>query len=239
MQLILLSAGRGSRLPKKFRDKPKSMAIVNKKTILENNLQFYNKFKKKIIITGYKNKFLRRFAKDNKFKFVINNKYRTTNMVYSTFLASKYITQDVVVCYGDIIFDSKIFNLLKDSKDILPVKRDWLKIWKKRMPKNKIKFDAEDLEIKNNMLIRIGEKINKEMPKYQYMGILKLKKKSYSNLNTYFKNLKNEKIDMTSFLNYSIKNDKLKFHVKKNKLKWLEIDNQKDLKVANEEIKKW
>lgn len=239
MQLILLSAGRGSRLPKKFRDKPKSMAIVNKKTILENNLQFYNKFKKKIIITGYKNKFLRRFAKDNKFKFVINNKYRTTNMVYSTFLASKYITQDVVVCYGDIIFDSKIFNLLKDSKDILPVKRDWLKIWKKRMPENKIKFDAEDLEIKNNMLIRIGEKINKEMPKYQYMGILKLKKKSYSNLNTYFKNLKNEKIDMTSFLNYSIKNDKLKFHVKKNKLKWLEIDNQKDLKVANEEIKKW
>ena len=239
MQLILLSAGRGSRLPKKFRDKPKSMAIVNKKTILENNLEFYNKFKKKIIITGYKNKFLRRFAKDNKFKFVINNKYGTTNMVYSTFLASKYITQDVVVCYGDIIFDSKIFNLLKDSKDILPVKRDWLKIWKKRMPKNKIKFDAEDLEIKNNMLIRIGEKINKEMPKYQYMGILKLKKKSYSNLNTYFKNLKNEKIDMTSFLNYSIKNDKLKFHVKKNKLKWLEIDNQKDLKVANEEIKKW
>ena len=239
MQLILLSAGRGSRLPKKFRDKPKSMAIVNKKTILENNLEFYNKFKKKVIITGYKNKFLRRFAKDNKFKFVINNKYRTTNMVYSTFLASKYITQDVVVCYGDIIFDSKIFNLLKDSKDILPVKRDWLKIWKKRMPENKIKFDAEDLEIKNNMLIRIGEKINKEMPKYQYMGILKLKKKSYSNLNTYFKNLKNEKIDMTSFLNYSIKNDKLKFHVKKNKLKWLEIDNQKDLKVANEEIKKW
>lgn len=239
MQLILLSAGRGSRLPKKFRDKPKSMAIVNKKTILENNLEFYNKFKKKVIITGYKNKFLRRFAKDNKFKFVINNKYRTTNMVYSTFLASKYITQDVVVCYGDIIFDSKIFNLLKDSKDILPVKRDWLKIWKKRMPENKIKFDAEDLKIKNNMLIRIGEKINKEMPKYQYMGILKLKKKSYLNLNTYFKNLKNEKIDMTSFLNYSIKNDKLKFHVKKNKLKWLEIDNQKDLKVANEEIKKW
>ena len=47
MQLILLSAGRGSRLPKKFRDKPKSMAIVNKKTILENNLEFYNKFKKK------------------------------------------------------------------------------------------------------------------------------------------------------------------------------------------------
>ena len=129
--------------------------------------------------------------------------------------------------------------MLKDSKDILPVKRDWLKIWKKRMPENKIKFDAEDLEIKNNMLIRIGEKINKEMPKYQYMGILKLKKKSYSNLNTYFKNLKNEQIDMTSFLNYSIKNDKLKFHVKKNKLKWLEIDNQKDLKVANEEIKKW
>jgi len=54
MQLILLSAGRGSRLPKKYRSKPKCLAVVNNKTILENNLNFYNKFKDKIIVGGYK-----------------------------------------------------------------------------------------------------------------------------------------------------------------------------------------
>ena len=173
MQLILLSAGRGSRLPKKFRDKPKSMAIVNKKTILENNLEFYNKFKKKVIITGYKNKFLRRFAKDNKFKFVINNKYRTTNMVYSTFLASKYITQDVVVCYGDIIFDKSVYFMLRQKENIMPLNSQWLKIWKKRMNLKMIKNDAENIVVKKNYIFSIGEQIKYRYPKFQYMGLFK------------------------------------------------------------------
>ena len=239
MQLILLSAGRGSRLPSKFRQKPKCLTKVNKKTILEYNLEFYKKFNQKIIVTGYKKNLLKNFAKKNEFKFVSNKKYKITNMVYSAFLPSKYINQDVVICYGDIIFDKKIFSLLNNSKDIIPVKQDWLNIWKKRMSKNKIKFDAEDLKIKKNTLISIGEKIKKTYPKYQYMGIFKLTKKSYFKLEKYFKSIKNKKIDMTSFINQSIKNNKIKLQVKRNKLKWLEIDNYKDLKVANKEIKKW
>ncbi len=239
MQLILLSAGRGSRLPSKFRNKPKCLTKVNKKTILEHNLEFYKKFNQKIIMTGYKKNLLKDFAKKNKFKFVNNEKYKITNMVYSAFLPSKYITKDVVICYGDIIFDKKIFNLLKNSKNILPVKQDWLNIWKKRMSKKQIKLDAEDLKIKKNVLISIGKKIEKTYPKYQYMGIFKLTKKSYFKLEKYFKSIKNKQIDMTSFINQSIKNDKIKFEVKKNKLKWLEIDNYKDLRFANKEIKKW
>ena len=54
MQLILLSAGKGSRLSKKLRIKPKSLASVNNKPIIEHNLDFFNKFKNKYIITGYK-----------------------------------------------------------------------------------------------------------------------------------------------------------------------------------------
>ena len=38
MQLILLSAGRGSRLSKELRSKPKSLAKVNDKPIIEHNL---------------------------------------------------------------------------------------------------------------------------------------------------------------------------------------------------------
>ena len=49
MQLIVLAAGRGSRLPKSHRFLPKCMALINKKTILNHNLDFYKKFKKKIL----------------------------------------------------------------------------------------------------------------------------------------------------------------------------------------------
>ena len=37
MQLIILAAGRGSRLPKKFRNKPKCLAEVNKKPLIIQN----------------------------------------------------------------------------------------------------------------------------------------------------------------------------------------------------------
>ena len=38
--------------------------------------------------------------------------------------------------------------------------------------------DAEDIKIIKNKIINIGSKINKSnLPKYQYMGLIKLKKK--------------------------------------------------------------
>ena len=63
MHLVLLAAGKGTRLPKEFRDLPKSMVNINGKTILNHNLNFYQKFEKKTIITGYKSQKLNIFIK--------------------------------------------------------------------------------------------------------------------------------------------------------------------------------
>ena len=236
MQLILLSAGKGSRLPKKLRSKPKSLAKVNDKPIIEHNVKFFNKFKKKIIVTGYKQNSLSSFAKKYNFKILHNNKYQNTNMVYSMFLPSRYITSDVVICYGDIIFDHKIYNLLIKKDNIIPLNINWLKIWKKRMSKDKIKKDAENVSIKKNMLLSIGGKINKNFPKYQYMGIFKLRKKDYFSLKKIFVKIKKPKIDMTNFLNTSIKNYRLKLRVKRYQSYWYEIDNNRDIIVSSKEL---
>lgn len=238
MQLILLSAGRGSRLSSKLRQKPKSLAKVNDKTIIDHNLAFFNKFKKKYIITGFKKNSLNNFAKKNNFKMIHNKKFQSTNMVYSMFLASKFINQDVVICYGDIIFNSNVYNLLNKKGNIIPLNINWLKIWKKRMITKNIKNDAENISIKNNYLSSIGGKIGKKYPKYQYMGIFKLSNKTYTDLNKFFKVIKNSKIDMTSFLNTSIINKKIKLKVKKYKSYWYEIDNKKDLDVSSRELVK-
>ena len=240
MDLILLSAGRGSRLSKKLRLKPKSLARINNKAIIEHNLKFFNKFKKKYIITGYKKNLLSHFAKKNNFKIVHNSNFKTTNMVYSMFLASKYINQDVLVCYGDIIFDPKIYNLFNSKENIIPLNLNWLKVWKKRMSNKNIKKDAENVTINKNYLTSIGGKIEKKYPKYQYMGIFKLKKKSYFDLKKFFRKIKNHKIDMTTFINTAIKNNKLKLKVKKYKSYWYEIDNERDLISTSKDLrKKW
>tara|TARA_B100000989_G_scaffold21727_1_gene14252 strand:- start:18487 stop:19209 length:723 start_codon:yes stop_codon:yes gene_type:complete len=240
MQLIVLSAGKGSRLPAKFRKKPKCLVELNTKPLLFHNQNFFNHFRKKILIAGYKHFFLKKISEKFGFTMIVNKKYSSTNMVYSLFLANKLIKDDVVIVYGDVVFDERIYNLLKKKEDLLPVNINWLKNWKKRMSYNKILEDAENLVVKKNKIIEIGTKIiSQKLPRYQFMGIIKLQKKNYIKCYNYFKKIKNKKIDMTSFLNLCIKDKIISLKVKKYKNYWYEIDTISDYKFAKKDIIKW
>jgi choline kinase len=238
MQLILLAAGKGSRLPSRYRFAPKSMAKINDKTVLEHNLNFYKKFKNKTIVTGYKAKKLSTFIKENNFKEIKNKEYKSTNMVNSLFKVKKLVSNEIVICYSDIIFDEKIYtNLDKNkNKNIILLKKNWLKIWKGRMTKKEILNDAEDLNVKKKMLISIGEKIKVKLPKYQYMGIIKLRFKDFLKLKSFFQKLNNKKIDFTSFLNSALKSKIIKLHVSITNKFWYEIDNANDIKFTKKNI---
>lgn len=233
MQLIVLAAGRGSRLPEKFRFNPKCLCQVNGKTIFEHNLNFFKKFKKKIIIGGYKNNLLKKFSKKYSFKLIKNKNFKSTNMVESLFIASNYVKDDVVICYGDIIFDSSLFNQLKKKDNLIPLNINWFDFWKKRMSRKKIMFDAEDVKISNGRLISIGNRINNKMPKYQFMGVLKMKKNSFYILRRFYKSINNKKIDMTTFIDKSIQEKKINFKIIKYKRSWFEIDTYNDLKTTS------
>lgn len=231
MILVYLAAGRGSRLPSKYRNSPKCLVKIKKKTIIERNKEFFKKFKKKIIITGFKSQRINKIANDLNFEIIVNRKFSKTNMVYSMFLAKKKIKDDVVVCYGDILFNYEVFYLLKEKKNIIPVNTRWFNYWKKRMSKNKILIDAENLILKNNIITHIGGKIHNKLPKYQYMGIIKFKKKTFHELSVFFKKI-NVKTDMTNFLNTVILRKKIKFYGKKYKGFWHEIDTNNDILVS-------
>ena len=240
MQLIVLSAGRGSRLPKKFRKKPKCLVEIKSKPLLLYNYNFFKKFKKKTIVSGYKHKNLKKIIEQIGFKNIVNKKYSSTNMVYSLFLTKRIVNEDVVIVYGDVIFNENIFKLLEPKKDILPVNIDWFKNWKGRMPISKVLKDAENLFIKKDHLLEIGSKIKKnKIPKYQFMGIIKLKKNSFLKCYNFFKKIKNDKIDMTSFLNMCVKNKILSLKIQKYNNYWYEIDTISDYRFVEKDIKKW
>ncbi len=232
MQLIILAAGRGSRLPKKFRKRPKCLTLINKKSIIDHNLNFYKKFKSKWIVTGYKNYHLKNFCEKNNFSEIFNDKYKSTNMVHSLFLTSKFIKKDVIICYGDVVFDPKIYKLLKYKSNLIPVNINWFKNWKKRMTLKNIWKDAENIVIEKNYLKSIGGPIKEKIPRYQYMGIFKITKKRFNILHSLYKKINNKKIDMTSFLNLAVSEKKLKLKTIKYKSYWYEIDTSNDLKVA-------
>ena len=205
----MLCAGKGSRLKSKTTNLPKCMVRVNNKPIIDLSNNFRNKFKKTIVVCGYKKQILiDKFKNNSKIDFAINKIYYKTNMVHSLFSIkkSKIKNQNLVVCYSDIIFDPKIYKeFRKNNFTFLPVNINWLKLWKKRMNVKSIKNDAEDLITKNNKIISIGEKIKKRMPKYQFMGLMKIMNKDFFKLKKFYKKL-NKNIDFTSFLNQAIKN---------------------------------
>jgi len=230
MHLILLAAGKGSRLPKKYRNNPKCMVQINQKTILEHNLNFYKNFKFKTIVGGYKSIKLKNFVKENNFFFIKNEKFNSTNMVYSLFKVKNIKSNKILVCYTDIIFNPKIYKDIKKIKNSsLIVKKNWLKVWRGRMNSKQILHDAEDLRTKKNYIVSIGQKLKNKFPKYQYMGIIKLNKIDFLKLKKFFNKLDNKKIDFTSFLNKALQEKIIKLKFFATKSYWFEIDNLKDI----------
>ena len=107
---------------------------------------------------------------------------------------------------------------------------------KKNEQKEIIK-DAEDLKIKNKKITSIGGKILKVFPQYQFMGILKLNKNDFKKLYKFYLSINDKSIDLTSFLNESIRNKILNLYYLKTTREWIEIDSEKDLCVAEKILK--
>ena len=84
-------------------------------------------------------------------------------------------------------------------------------------------FLIEDVTIKNK-LISIGGKITKKLPKYQYMGILKLKYTDFINLKKFLKKSIIRKLILQISKNMSLKNGVIDLEVVKTNKFWFEID---------------
>ena len=234
MKLIILAAGKGSRIFKDI-NKNKCLVKIKKQTIIEKIINDALRYgiKNIQVVLGYRSNFvIREIKKYKEVSFVFNKKYNSTDMVYSSMLALKKTSTDAIICYSDIIFHKLIFKKLIGSKykDItIPYITNWKNVWKKR---NKNIFeDAETFKIKRNKLIEIGNKIttqNLKSVKGQFMGIVYLPKEKIGKIINEYKKVSN-KIQYTSFINSLIK-IKIPIKIIKHNNYWYEFDDIDDLK---------
>ena len=125
MKFILLAAGKGSRLLPETKIKPKTLVKINGKPILEYILIACDKagLKQIIICTGFKASQIVNFCKNFphlNFTFVENKKYKTTNNIYSIYLAIEYLNDDIIVMDADTIVSTNIISgLVKQKKTSL------------------------------------------------------------------------------------------------------------------------
>jgi choline kinase len=180
MKVIILAAGRGSRMGKLTEDKPKCLTLINGRTLLERALAAAYEVAGRenvIVVGGYKSELLRTYHSN----VVVNDKWASTNIMGSLMMLNDVLLdQDCTIVYSDILFDpqdlSAVFHA--PAPALLSVS-NWLEVWSKRFLEPL--SDLEHFKIsKSGFLESIGGRaISLDQIEGQFGGVFKLSPASY------------------------------------------------------------
>ncbi len=233
MELIILAAGKGSRIFKKI-NKNKCLISIKGVSLIEKIVKdalSTNLFKKIKVVVGYRKSKIKEELKKYNILYIDNKDFDKKEMLHSLKLGILDSNDDVVITYSDIIFSKKIFFDISKNKIknyILPIFKNWKSVWRRR--KKNIISDCESLVYdKNFNLTEIGNKINSvNEPMGQFMGIFYIpKNKLKKTISLINKNSSNKKIHTTNFINF-ISQKKEKILCIPCGYNWYEIDDIED-----------
>ena len=212
MIIAILAGGRGTRLKKILKNKPKSLAEINEDTpFLKLQLDYFSKYKniKSIyLLTSNFESQIKKYIKSIKHKYKFKIKFSSdidknsgTGGALKNFI--KKIKDDFILIYGDTY---PIFNLTYLLRRINS-KKTIMVIFK-----NNNLYDYSNIKI-NREIITKYDKSNVKNDNFQYIdyGIIYFKYDHLKDINT----LKNKKFDLSLYLENLILNKKLSFLITK------------------------
>jgi choline kinase len=130
---LLLAAGTGSRLFPLTKSSPKCLTLVNEKSILErlvNNLKKQG-FTRLVIVTGYEKECIMDFlgdkSEDLKIEYIHSPLYRTTNNIYSLWIARNMINEPFVLFESDLVLTTSLLDeMVFPDRMAIAKMRPWL-----------------------------------------------------------------------------------------------------------------
>lgn len=175
MKAIILAAGVGSRLKKYTKDLPKCMLSFAGKPLIKHQIDLLRKvgIKSIIVVKGY----LPDKINYPNIKYYINREYPITNMVESLFKAEAGMDDDIIICYGDILYEERVIKAVIESKAeiAVAVDKDYKEYWKLRL--DSYEKDIESLVVKNGKIVELGEaNCTIDKAQYRYIGLIKFSK---------------------------------------------------------------
>ena len=132
MKAVILAAGIASRLRPLTDTTPKCLLKIGERCLLERAFDalIQNGFDEFIIVTGYRQQqivdFLQAHYPTQDITFIYNDRYESTNNIYSLWLTRSYTDgQEILLLDSDIVFDPQIVEKLlhSDKDDILALNR--------------------------------------------------------------------------------------------------------------------
>ncbi|MBN2556900.1 MAG: phosphocholine cytidylyltransferase family protein [Anaerolineales bacterium] len=130
---LLLAAGTGSRLLPLTKSAPKCMTMVNGKSILKRQVSVLNQqgFKRLVIVTGHLEDRIRNFlgkkAGGIKIEYVFSPRYKTTNNIYSLWMARNVIQEPFLLLESDLVFEKSLLDpMLSPNKIAVAKMKPWM-----------------------------------------------------------------------------------------------------------------
>ena len=241
---LIIAAGLGSRLKKHTENLPKCMLDFGGKTLLQRQIDAYNKnnIKDISLIRGYKKEKINYKG----LRYFENKDYKNNNILNSIFYAEKIINGNIIISYSDILFDPIVVQRTIDSNhDIsVVVDIDWRGYYVGR--KDHPISEAENVIFNsNNEVEKIG-KINtgNEDVHGEFIGMIKLSNRGAETFKEHFHRLKKiywnkpfqraplfQKAYLTDFIQELV-DIGIKVHCVIIESGWKEIDTVEDYKKA-------
>jgi len=231
MKAVILSAGRGTRMPNITKDKPKSLINIKDKTILERQIDILTKnhIEKIILVIGYQaDKIEDKVSNYDNVETIVNEEYATTDNIYSLHLTKNAVNnEEFILLNGDTVFDENIIEKLSSRKDecVAPVDSKY--------------YDLEELKFKeeDGIIVKI---LPKNTPKNESngstIGIFKFSKDGSKILFDELDELTRDGVK-NKWFEHALNNifKKIKMHkLDIHGSKWIEIDDEGDIKKAQE-----
>ena len=126
---MILAASRGKELGSLTEDKPKAMIDIRGKPLLTRIVETYNSagIKKLVVVRGY----MKHAVDLPGLDYVDNDRHESTGELVSLQRAFDYfgdLGMDMVVSYGDVLFNKYILTLLEEPREdfVVAVDADWV-----------------------------------------------------------------------------------------------------------------
>lgn len=130
---LLLAAGTGSRLYPLTQNSPKCLTLINDKSILErliNNLKNQG-FKRLVIVTGHHKECIMDYLGDKSgdicIEYIYSPLYKTTNNIYSLWMARNIINEPFVLFESDLVMNSTLLDkMVYPDRMAVALMQPWL-----------------------------------------------------------------------------------------------------------------
>ena len=250
MIVIILNAGSGTRLGELTKNLPKGLLDINGKSLIERQIENFSSknIEKILLIVG---------PNSDKFNlknvdYVFDETYNEHEQLGSLFAAKKFLINDVIILFGDVLVEKNVFEqIIKSSFDIgLAVDLNWKQnyIGRSMHPES----EADLVKIESDLITKIQKNlVKKDVEKIgEFLGIMKLNKngaKIFVETYNKLQELHNEKFHTADSFNKAFLTDFIQELIDReipiNPIlingNWLEIDTSQDLDIVREKIKNW